>query len=498
MIDELKKIRGQLHDNFGTFSPILDSSDYMLWLTKKKDILYINKKLDSFMKKHVGESLSDSRIHNIHKDDVEAYTAALEVAHREEKQYTVEYRLKNTNGEYVWIREEGLPLVFRGDTEYQGFIIGCTSINSEKKSEIRMLISEERYRRLFEAARDGILILNSENGKIVDVNPFITELLGYSKKELVGLSLWEVGAFKNIKASKEIFKVLQETGYVKYDDLPLETKDGRLIPVGFVSNVYMAGTERVIQCNIRDISEQKRLEVAERALEHLKQDKIKSAFIADVAHEIRTPLAIIKGNVDLALRVKGVSDAAKETYNAINVEINHLAEILSNLSILTNDTGTPYRIIEKNKVDISKVISDSVLRFKKLSRTRNITIQTKVIPRAFIMGNKGYIEKLFSNVISNGIYYGKDGGVVTISARTLPHSIEVNIKDNGMGISEENLSNVFERFFRTESARAVNGQGTGLGLAISKWIVEAHKGTITVTSKESVGTTFVITLPLAE
>ena len=117
--------------------------------------------------------------------------------------------------------------------------------------------SELRYRRLFEAARDGILILDAHSGAIRDVNPFLIEMLGYSREEVLEKKLWEVGAFKDIDASKDAFQALQEKEYIRYKDLPLRAKDGRLIQVEFVSNVYAVGNEKVIQCNIRDITERK-------------------------------------------------------------------------------------------------------------------------------------------------------------------------------------------------------------------------------------------------
>jgi len=126
----------------------------------------------------------------------------------------------------------------------------------------KLINSELRYRRLFEAAQDGILILDAETGAITDVNPFLIKMLGYSREEFVEKKLWEVGAFKDIKSSKEAFEALQENKYIRYEDLPLKAKDGRLIQVEFVSNVYFAGSEKVIQCNIRNITERKHAEDA--------------------------------------------------------------------------------------------------------------------------------------------------------------------------------------------------------------------------------------------
>jgi PAS domain S-box-containing protein len=138
-------------------------------------------------------------------------------------------------------------------------------------------ISETRYRRLFETAQDGILILDADTGQIQDVNPFLIEMLGYAKEEFLGKNLWEIGAFKDIKASKAAFLKLQSKGYVRYKNLPLETKDGQPMAVEFVSNVYLVNHHKVIQCNIRDITERKRiaesLQKAHNELEHRVEER---------------------------------------------------------------------------------------------------------------------------------------------------------------------------------------------------------------------------------
>jgi PAS domain S-box-containing protein len=120
--------------------------------------------------------------------------------------------------------------------------------------------SELSYRRLFEAAQDGILILDVDTGRINDVNPFLVKLLGYPHGEMVGKTVGELSPFKDIWSNKVMLERLQEDGYVRYHDLPLETRDGRKIALEFVSNVYQAGDKKVIQCNIRDITERKRVE----------------------------------------------------------------------------------------------------------------------------------------------------------------------------------------------------------------------------------------------
>jgi len=136
----------------------------------------------------------------------------------------------------------------------------------------QLIASEVRYRRLFESAKDGILILDAESGKIIDVNPFLVNLLGFSKEEFIEKEIWEIGFFKDIAANKEKFLELQQQEYVRYENLPLETFAGRKINVEFVSNVYLENHRKIIQCNIRDITDRKKKEdalIKAEAIRHL-------------------------------------------------------------------------------------------------------------------------------------------------------------------------------------------------------------------------------------
>jgi PAS domain S-box-containing protein len=132
-------------------------------------------------------------------------------------------------------------------------------LEKEKAGEV-LQDSEKRYRRLFESAKDGILILDADTGKVVDVNPYLMRLLGFSYDAFCGKHIWDIGAFNDIAASKDAFRTLQDHEYVRYEDLPLKTRNGVPIDVEFVSNVYQVDHARVIQCNIRDITERKRAE----------------------------------------------------------------------------------------------------------------------------------------------------------------------------------------------------------------------------------------------
>lgn len=127
-------------------------------------------------------------------------------------------------------------------------------ITLQKLAEEKLKISESRYRSLFESAKDGILVLDSETGNIVEVNPYLIDMLGYAKDKLIEKTIWEVGFFKNIIDNKDKFFKLQQNIFLQYEDLPLETADGRKINVEFISKVFSVENHKVIQCFIRDIT----------------------------------------------------------------------------------------------------------------------------------------------------------------------------------------------------------------------------------------------------
>src|SRR4030042_1183837 len=133
-----------------------------------------------------------------------------------------------------------------------------------RQADEALKVSEACYRRLFESAQDGIVLLDADTGQILDVNPFLIKMLGYLHKDFLGKKLWEIGPFSDIAASTLRFSELQTKGYVRYEHLPVETKDGRLIDVEFISNVYLVDHEQIIQCNIRNITLRKQAEEALR------------------------------------------------------------------------------------------------------------------------------------------------------------------------------------------------------------------------------------------
>src|SRR4030042_3069566 len=153
-------------------------------------------------------------------------------------------------------------------------------LSDRERAEETLKASETRYRRLFEAAKDGILILDAESGRIIDVNPFLVKMLGFPHEVFIGKTLWELGSFKDIVANRANFLNLQKKEYIRYEDLSLETADGRRIDVEFVSNVYLVDHHKIIKCNIRNITERKKAEE-----EILIRNKIADIFLTSATND---------------------------------------------------------------------------------------------------------------------------------------------------------------------------------------------------------------------
>jgi PAS domain S-box-containing protein len=367
-------------------------------------------------------------------------------------------------------------------------------------------ISELRYRRLFEAARDGILILDAVTLKITDVNPFMTELLGYSHAEFLGKELWEIGLFSDKEASQEAFKELQRTGYLRYEDLPLQATNGKLRDVEFVSNVYEEDSHQVIQCNIRDITDRKLAE-KERTLllvatqsaraEADSANGIKDEFLATLSHELRTPLTSILGWSHL---LTNNNLDKKQTGHAIEIIARNaraqgrlIDELLDISRIMTGKLCLDLSAVKLAPL-IQAVIEDERPAAEAKSINLKAVLNSNIGP---FLGDADRLQQIVRNLLANAIKFTPNGGDIQVSLERNDSHIAITVNDNGQGIAPELLPHVFERFRQADSSNTRSNGGLGLGLAIVRQLVELHRGTVTAESSgDNAGTTFRVMLPL--
>jgi PAS domain S-box-containing protein len=375
-----------------------------------------------------------------------------------------------------------------------------------EQAQSRLRISELRYRRLFEAARDGILLLDAVTLKITDVNPFMTELLGYSHAEFLGKELWEIGLFSDKEASQEAFKELQRTGYLRYEDLPLQDTNGKLKDVEFVSNVYKEDSHQVIQCNIRDITYRKRAE-KERTLllaatqaaraEADSANTVKDEFLATLSHELRTPLTSIVGwshlLTDGRLDKQQTARAIETIARNARAQGRLIDELLDISRIKTGKLCLDLRVVKLAPL-IQAVVDD----VRPAAAARSINLETAFDSNVGpILGDPDRLQQIVWNLLTNAIKFTPKRGDVQARLERNNSHVLITVNDSGQGIATEYLPHVFERFRQADSSNTRSNSGLGLGLSIVRQLVELHRGTVTAESYgENTGATFRVMLPL--
>lgn len=382
-------------------------------------------------------------------------------------------------------------------------------ITERRQAEEAQKTSELRYRRLFESAKDGILILDGDTGEIVDANPYLMKTLGYSYEELVGKELWQIGVFKDIAAARDSFEELRDKGYVRYDDLPLETHLGVRIEVEFVSNVYTVGDAKVIQCNIRDITERQlgkralqetnhKLETTLGELSTTTQQLWQASKLAtmgelsaSVAHELNNPLATVALRVENVLMTMTAGDEQRHSLEVISQEVDRMGTLVNNLLQFSRHS---HRQI--STVDLRQEIVKSVEFVHYHLRSGKIEVVREFAdPLPTIQADHQQLRQLLLNLLTNASDAMPQGGTVTVRAQAGVlrdnEAVLVEFADTGEGIPPENLKKIWDSFFTTKK----EGKGTGLGLAICRRIVEEHGGTIEIYSEVGTGTTVRMLFP---
>ncbi len=384
-------------------------------------------------------------------------------------------------------------------------LLAIEDITDRKQAEAALEHSEVRYRRLFQMAKDGILILDADTGKVIDANPFMTTLLGYSHDEFLGKELWEIGLFRDIEESRTAYRELQEKGYVRYENLPLESRSGQKVEVEFVSNVYGENQYQVVQCNIRDITERSRLQrlTKEQAVALADLDRRKDEFLAMLSHELRNPLAPIL-NAALLLRLhsnrnrlQGIENPIlQQSASIIERQVGQLTHIVDELLEVSRITTGRIQL-HRESLALGIVVENAVATVRSLIDQRKheltVSLPTEAI---WVSADAARLEQVVVNLLTNAAKYTDLGGRIWLSVQQEGEEAVLRVRDTGVGVATEILPRIFDLFTQAERSLDRAQGGLGIGLALVQRLVDMHGGTVSVSSTLGEGSEFVVRLPL--
>lgn len=222
-----------------------------------------------------------------------------------------------------------------------------------------------------------------------------------------------------------------------------------------------------------------------------KQETLRKRLTADVAHELRTPIANLQSHLEAM--IDGIWEPNIQRLSSCHDETIRLSKMISDLEMLDRYNGE-HVILKKECLDVSGLIQRSIKSFESEFKHKAINLKTN-LQEQFIMGDRDKIMQVFVNILSNALKYTAEGGTIQIIATGDQNKVRISIKDNGIGISQEDLPYIFERFYRADKSRSRVTGGSGIGLAIAKSLAEAHGGSIEVISTRNVGSEFIVVLP---
>jgi PAS domain S-box-containing protein len=384
--------------------------------------------------------------------------------------------------------------------------VAFMNITENKCAEEALRESEEKYRNLFHRSKDAIFI-HDLDGTIIDANQSALKLFGYTKPEMTAIKISQLHPAETLEKSRRAFETIIQEDVITFE-IAFQKKNGDVFPAEVSSSLFEIGGKQVIQGIARDITNRKQAEKEKRRLQRqlLKAQKIESIGIlaGGIAHDYNNLLSVIIGNIELA---KEICQPKTEIYRLMKgaEKASFQAQELTKRLITFSKGGAPIKkrgSIETLVIDITNHI------FSGYNIGVEFSFPTDLWDVDF---DENQMKHALKNLLANALEALPENGSITISAenveidsRTSEFSlalldgqyVKTTIRDNGIGIPEEHLSNIFDPYFSTKE-KGIQ-KGLGLGLTTTYSIVTRHDGYIFVESEVGVGTTFTILLPTGE
>ncbi|WKY47876.1 PAS domain S-box protein [Eubacteriaceae bacterium ES3] len=487
--------RKEKHDNLEKtkdfYFQMLDDFSSLIFRTDTSgNVTYVNKEWMFFTGVSREECLGQRWLDWVHPEDRQMYLDVKEKAFEERIPFTLEFRVRHRSGLYRWIK--GVYSPSREIDGQLGYIGLGIDITDRKELENGLI----RYRLLSEKVRDIILFVE-KNGKIIDANNAAVNFYGYTRNELLNMTVFQ------LREDPDDF-VLEQLGEAEQEGTFFECrhqkKDGSLVPVEVSSKGTMIGKERILLSIIRDVTDRKK---TEDALKKAKEEaeiasQAKSEFLANMSHEIRTPLNGIVGMVDL-LRLSKLTEEQKENIEIVKTCSSALLNVINDVLDFSKMEAGKMKIIKKGfnlEELVDHIIKAQIPTAEEKGLSLNVSFSVTV-PR-YVEGDPHRLQQVLNNLLSNAIKFTEKGEVWVAVNNTpsAPEMVSFTVKDTGMGIASSDLAKIFESFSQLDGSFTRRFGGTGLGLAISRQLVKLMGGSIEVVSVKNQGSRFQFTIPL--
>lgn len=430
----------------------------------------------------------------VHPEDRAVFVEAMARLRENAQAFEIENRCVRKDGATVWTHKH--LSILRDEREAAAqFIALVTDITERKRSQERLRASEERFRKVFENAAMGIAI-GDLDGRIRDVNPAFSRLLGYAPGELAGVHFSELVHPDDRKAS------IAEAQRLRQEQIPFfETenryvrKDGETVWshkfISFLPDEY--GAPACLLALVTDVTGRRRMEQALRD-----SDRRKDEFLATLAHELRNPLAPLRNALNLFKRLGGEGPDGEKLRAMMERQVNHLVRLVDDLLEVSRITRGDIDL-RRERIDLATIIENAVEISNPLIKAAAHKLIVSATPgKLFVDGDAMRLTQVFANLLNNAAKYTEPGGRIELSAEQQGLEAVVTVLDSGIGIPAEMLPRIFDLFAQTDRRYARTQGGVGIGLALVRSLVHLHNGRVDARSEgPGRGSEFIIRLPLA-
>lgn len=365
------------------------------------------------------------------------------------------------------------------ENERLGYAVNRLAFNLQNLNRQDKMHSRQ-LRTVIDSMESGVMLLDAE-GYIQLVNKNLTKTFNQTEDAMYNQLYYDVTAEEIIHQTIQQVYLYEET----IKNTMVVAKEEKTLHLEIIAVPFFNETNdlRGLVLVFHDITELKRVE------------KMRKDFVANVSHELKTPITSIKGFAETLLE-DDVDDPIieKKFLNIIYKESDRLQAIIHDLLELSKLERDEFEI-ELKKVNITYLIRNMIATVNDKANKKGIQLKVDVPDELYLIGDGPRLQQVILNLLDNAINYSKDGGSVVVKAESIQQKVELSILDNGIGMPNNVVDRIFERFYRVNQDRGRDTGGTGLGLAIVKHIVESHNGSIHVESHLNVGSTFTVTLP---